>query len=67
MRRKKEGWGEMKVSFTHSSGAARRGKRAEHGRGLTFEFEGEIIRQMSAFVITSQKEEGVGVRDLERP
>jgi len=33
----------------------------------TFELEGEVICEMSAFVIATEEEEGVGVPDLERP
>lgn len=34
---------------------------------LTFEFECEVIRKMSAFVVASQKPECVGVPDLQSP
>ena len=34
---------------------------------FTFEFEGEIVCQVTAFVISSQKEQRVRVPDLERP
>ena len=34
---------------------------------LTFELEREIIRQMSAFMIPSQKPEGIGIPYLEGP
>jgi hypothetical protein len=34
---------------------------------LTLEFEGEVISQMSTFVIASQEEDGIGIPDLKRP
>jgi hypothetical protein len=32
---------------------------------LTFQFEGEVVSQMSAFVVAAEEEEGVGVPYLE--
>lgn len=34
-------------------------------RGPTLELEGEVIRQVAAFVISSQEEQGVGVPHLQ--
>jgi hypothetical protein len=35
--------------------------------GQTFKFESEIVGEVSAFVVTAEKEEGVGVPDFQRP
>jgi hypothetical protein len=34
---------------------------------LAFEFEGEVVGQMAALVVSSKKPEGVGVPDLQGP
>ena len=34
---------------------------------LTFELECEVVGQMAALVVSSEKPEGVGVPDLQRP
>lgn len=34
---------------------------------LTLKLEGEVVSQVPAFMIASQKEDGIGVPDLERP
>jgi hypothetical protein len=34
---------------------------------LTLEFEREVVSQMSAFMVSSQEEDGIGIPDLERP
>jgi hypothetical protein len=51
------------LAFVPSSGTGSGYKRARP----TFEFEGEVVRQMSTFVITAKQKEGVRVPDLERP
>jgi hypothetical protein len=37
------------------------------GRGNTFNFESEVISQMTTFMITPKKPEGVGIPNFERP
>lgn len=34
---------------------------------LALELEGEVVREMAAFVVASQEEEGLGVPDFQRP
>ena len=33
----------------------------------TLELKGEVIRQMTTFMVTPEEEEGIGVPDLETP
>ena len=37
------------------------------GRRLTFELESEVIGKVTTFVVTSKKEQGIGVPDLQAP
>lgn len=33
----------------------------------TFKFEGEVISQMSAFMVATEEEEGIGIPDFQGP